>query len=966
MAGKEVGGSGAGAVWLFLLFLISLLSGAVVFSSGNARAAVWTVEVVDSAGDVGLFSDLALDDNGNPRITHYDFNNDRVLYSEWTGSMWLRRTVGDAGSYGTYGLSTALALDSAGRPHISYYYSDSATSGELRYATWTGSAWSISTVDSSGDVGLTSDIVIDGNDWPRISYYDLRNGNLKYARWTGSVWSLNTADSVGDVGLFTSMVLDSGGDPHISYRDVDGDWLRYAVWTGASWSRQTVDATGTYGGWSSIALDGSDSPGISYYYSETTSTGSLRYAEWTGVSWNLATVDAGGDVGGSNSLALDADGYGRIGYYDYGNGDLKYARWDGGMWNLEIVDSSGDVGGTPSLAVDARGSAHITYYDIAWGDLKYARETVAPSPPDTPATPSGPGWGHPGTWYTYSTSTSDPNGDPLTYTFDWGDGNRSSVGPVPSGTPVSLSNAWGAVGTYSVTAMAVDDQGLPSAWSAALVVTMDPLNTPGPPETPIATALDQGVDLSWNPPADDGGLPISGYAVYRGTSPGAESLLVQLGTVLSYADRGLTNGQTVYYQITARNSAYEGPRSVEVNATPATVPGSPTGLTAARGNAAVQLSWAAPASDGGMPITNYTVYRGTVSGGGVAIADIGTSLSFSDTGLTNGQRYLYQVTARNSVGEGPRSDEVEATPATTPSSPIDLRVVPGDRQATLAWSVPSSNGGSPITGYRIYRGETESALVPIDDTTSLTYTDAALVNGRTYYYRVSAMNGAGEGPTSTAVLAIPTAPPVYTQAWFWIVIALVIVAIAALAFYAVRRGKLSGQPATTPSQATAGAAGSTEGQIALLGQAYREGRISRELYERNVRALGGEPQAIAPAPPPPGPSTPPIPTLTAAQSPSIVPTSRPPPPPPPAATGAPPVPPVPPPPVQYPQAPPYPPAQPGMWPARAPPPPPMPPYPPPPGPWEGPPQARGRFCVRCGRPALPSAGFCGVCGAPLP
>jgi len=91
-------------------------------------------------------------------------------------------------------------------------------------------------------------------------------------------------------------------------------------------------------------------------------------------------------------------------------------------------------------------------------------------------------------------------------------------------------------------------------------------------------------------------------------------------------------------------------------------------FTAKAGNTQVVLSWAAPASNYGSAITNYKVYKGTTSGGEVLFATLGVALTYTITGLTNGQVYYFQVSAQNSNGEGARSAEVSATPMTAPTT----------------------------------------------------------------------------------------------------------------------------------------------------------------------------------------------------------------------------------------------------------------------------------------------------------
>jgi CubicO group peptidase (beta-lactamase class C family) len=91
----------------------------------------------------------------------------------------------------------------------------------------------------------------------------------------------------------------------------------------------------------------------------------------------------------------------------------------------------------------------------------------------------------------------------------------------------------------------------------------------------------------------------------------------------------------------------------------ATKPSAPSGLTAVAGNGQVALSWSA--SPGA---TDYNIYRSTTSGGeGATPVSTGvTSTSFTDTGLTAGTTYFYQITAVNAVGESAKSNEVSSTP----------------------------------------------------------------------------------------------------------------------------------------------------------------------------------------------------------------------------------------------------------------------------------------------------------------
>jgi len=80
-----------------------------------------------------------------------------------------------------------------------------------------------------------------------------------------------------------------------------------------------------------------------------------------------------------------------------------------------------------------------------------------------------------------------------------------------------------------------------------------------------------------------------------------------------------------------------------------TVPTAPVNLGAQAGNGQVTLLWLAPSNTGGSAITNYKIYRGTSSATKVLVATLVNVPTFTDTGLTNGQQYFYEISAVNSA-----------------------------------------------------------------------------------------------------------------------------------------------------------------------------------------------------------------------------------------------------------------------------------------------------------------------------
>lgn len=119
---------------------------------------------------------------------------------------------------------------------------------------------------------------------------------------------------------------------------------------------------------------------------------------------------------------------------------------------------------------------HRAYWEYCWreinlfGDPETPVLTKRPSPPATPSPPSGPTSGYVYTSYSYSTSTTDPEGDDVLYEFSWGDGTTTTVGPYPSGETASASHQWARPVTYQVKVRAKDIYGAWSGWSSPMEV----------------------------------------------------------------------------------------------------------------------------------------------------------------------------------------------------------------------------------------------------------------------------------------------------------------------------------------------------------------------------------------------------------------------------------------------------------------------------------------------------------------
>jgi hypothetical protein len=206
--------------------LIDTPSHAIAIDADLAAKA-WQTETVDSAGNTGLYTSLALDMEDHPHISYYEYNNADLRYAYHDGSAWTTDTVEGSGTVGTY---TSLVLDSAGQPHIGYCGVAAMVPSSItliKYATYDGSAWVTETVASAGDGGGYTSLALDSGDGPHLGYFHGSAADLMYAYRDGGGWLTETVDSAGDGGGYVSLALDGNNYPHISYYTSRGHKLRF-------------------------------------------------------------------------------------------------------------------------------------------------------------------------------------------------------------------------------------------------------------------------------------------------------------------------------------------------------------------------------------------------------------------------------------------------------------------------------------------------------------------------------------------------------------------------------------------------------------------------------------------------------------------------------------------------------------------------------------------------------------------
>jgi len=178
-------------------------------------------------------------------------------------------------------------------------------------------------------------------------------------------------------------------------------------------------------------------------------------------------------------------------------GATTYSYWDEddilerSMFKAWWNDSIETIGGMTNMALyylyqHYGGGGNSQYYFEEYnvlGDSSVKIWRNNPSnPPATPDKPTGPTHGVLNVEYSFSSKTTEPDGDQIYYMFSWGDGTYSEwLGPYNSGTTVTGSHPWSAVGSYDVKVKAKDVYGVQSSWSDSLTISIVDNN---PPNTP--------------------------------------------------------------------------------------------------------------------------------------------------------------------------------------------------------------------------------------------------------------------------------------------------------------------------------------------------------------------------------------------------------------------------------------------------------------------------------------------------
>jgi len=296
-------------------------------------------------------------------------------------------------------------------------------------------------------------------------------------------------------------------------------------------------------------------------------------------------------------------------------------------------------------------------------------------------------------------------------------------------------------------------------------------HVPGAPRIGAFSVTGTTGSVGFSAPVSTGGSAITAYTA---TCTSSNAGVTRTGTrsASPITVLALTAGKTYTCTVRATNAVGTGVASAASGATTVpVVPGAPTNVVATPGSSQASVSWTAPATNGGSPLTGYVVtpYVGTVAQTLLAKTVAPNVSSAVVTGLTNATTYSFRIVAKNLVGSGPAT----ASPPITVGAPVApvVTALGAPTAATVSWTAPANNG-SVVTSYvvRTYLG----AVLQTAKTHTLTCTQpcapartwavTGLTAGQTYRFTVTAVNARGSGAAGSTTITVgsPTRPGVPT------------------------------------------------------------------------------------------------------------------------------------------------------------------------------------------------------------
>lgn len=209
---------------------------------------------------------------------------------------------------------------------------------------------------------------------------------------------------------------------------------------------------------------------------------------------------------------------------------------------------------------------------------------------------------------------------------------------------------------YAIQAVNVIGAGEPCE---ARRVRADYITEPQPPEEVSATYVDGIVVIDWSVPVDDGGEPITGYVLRRGSSPLDLEHFADVGLENTFNDTDIEPGVMYHYTVSAVNKMGTGDPSERFNVLVPVIdpPSTPTGVTLEFIHDRIKVTWLPSEDDGGSPVTGYRVMRGMGEEGLEELTLVTIGTTYFDLQVERGKTYRYSIVAINIEKESEPSQE---------------------------------------------------------------------------------------------------------------------------------------------------------------------------------------------------------------------------------------------------------------------------------------------------------------------
>ncbi len=356
--------------------------GGIIGVCGSSPAAAtctpgtWDLSTVDSAGDVGRSSSIAVESSGTIHIVYYDVDNHRLKHaSKSPSTRWSIETVVQGTNTESFA-QTSMALDFSGGLHVSYQRRITNNNEELRYVYRSpATGWSTPlTLDAGGKTGYGSDIIADSNGGLHISYERLYSGEIRYL-YKPQSGNWQNSEFVGRGFGDTALVVDPGGRRHFSYTNYNGLFYRVRESNG-NWRTEERVSNVLQPTNKDLQLDNQNGVHLAFNrYGQTAIDHAYRTPgnPPTGGIWSQRTLDQS-SVGYYVAMVLDNSGRIHIAYQDDLNDDLKYVGSSPqGTWNSPVVvDAQGQVANYDISLASLSGQVYVSYYDWTHEDIKIA------------------------------------------------------------------------------------------------------------------------------------------------------------------------------------------------------------------------------------------------------------------------------------------------------------------------------------------------------------------------------------------------------------------------------------------------------------------------------------------------------------------------------------------------------------------------------------------------------------------